>query len=69
MLCLLSAESCLHNYRTGAEARPLHLIYCGSLLVENRNGLLVLSTVWEATGMAECLAALEMLIGVRESSG
>jgi hypothetical protein len=29
--------------------------------VENRNGLIVSSTVWEATGTAERLAALAML--------
>jgi transposase len=39
--------------------------YSGNLLVENRNGLIVSSTVWEATGMAERLAALAMLEQVR----
>ncbi|HVB34284.1 MAG TPA: hypothetical protein VNJ52_07950 [Patescibacteria group bacterium] len=37
------------------------LSYSGNLLVENRNGLIVASTVWEATGTAECLAALAIL--------
>src|SRR6266576_7080715 len=37
------------------------LSYSGNLLVENRNGLIVSSRVWEATGMAERYAALEML--------
>jgi transposase len=42
----------------GKEAK---LSYSGNLLVENRNGLIVSSRVWEATGMAERYAALEML--------
>ena len=37
------------------------LSYSGNLLVENRNGLIVSSRVWEATGIAERYAALEML--------
>jgi len=43
---------------TGKEAK---LSYSGNLLVENRNGLIVQSQVWEATGMAERYAALQML--------
>ena len=35
--------------------------YSGNLLVENGNGLIVGSRVWEATGTAEHYAALEML--------
>ena len=35
--------------------------YSGNLLVENRNGLIVGSRVWEATGTAERYAALELL--------
>jgi hypothetical protein len=35
--------------------------YSGNLLLENRNGLIVGSRVWEATGTAERYAALEML--------
>src|SRR5260221_6537429 len=42
----------------GKEAK---LSYSGNLLVENRNGLIVDSRVWEATGTAERYAALEML--------
>jgi len=42
----------------GKEAK---LSYSGNLLVENRNGLIVSSTVWEATGTAERLSALAML--------
>jgi IS5 family transposase len=42
----------------GKEAK---LSYSGNLLVENRNGLIVSSTVWEATGTAERDAALAML--------
>jgi transposase len=42
----------------GKEAK---LSYNGNLLVENRNGLIVQSTVWEATGTAERMAALAML--------
>jgi IS5 family transposase len=40
------------------------LSYSGNLLVENRNGLIVDSRVWEATGTAERYAALEMLQGI-----
>jgi transposase len=42
----------------GKEAK---LSYSGNLLVENRNGLIVDSRVWEATGTAERYAALAML--------
>ena len=42
----------------GKEAK---LSYSGNLLVENRNGLIVDSRVWEATGTAERLSALDML--------
>jgi hypothetical protein len=42
----------------GKEAK---LSYSGNLLVENRNGLIVSSMVWEATGTAEPLAAMAML--------
>jgi len=42
----------------GKEAK---LSYSGNLLVENRNGLIVSSVVWEATGTAERLAALALL--------
>ena len=45
----------------GKEAK---LSYCGNLLVENRNGLIVDSRVWEATGTAERYAALDMLQGI-----
>ncbi len=39
---------------TGAQrqVREAKLSYCGNLLVENRNGLIVMSLVWEATGTA-----------------
>ncbi len=43
------------------EGKEAKLSYSGNLLVENRNGLIVQSTVWEATGTAERLAALAML--------
>jgi transposase len=42
----------------GKEAK---LSYSGNLLVENRNGLIVSSRVWEATGTAERDAAMAML--------
>ena len=42
----------------GKEAK---LSYSGNLLVENRNGLIVSSLVWEATGIAERHAAMAML--------
>ncbi|MGC2488516.1 MAG: IS5 family transposase, partial [Candidatus Sulfotelmatobacter sp.] len=42
----------------GQEAK---LSYSGNLLVENRNGLIVSSLVWEATGTAERDAAMAML--------
>jgi transposase len=42
----------------GKEAK---LSYSGNLLVENRNGLIISSTVWEATGTAERDAAMALL--------
>ena len=42
----------------GKEAK---LSYSGNLLVENRNGLIVSSTVWEATGTAERDGAMALL--------
>jgi len=42
----------------GKEAK---LSYSGNLLVENRNGLIVSSLVWEATGTAERDAAMALL--------
>ena len=58
-----------HESKTDPEARlarkgagkEAKLSYCGNLLVENRNGLIVDSRVWEATGIAERYGALEML--------
>ena len=52
------AQAQLARKGKGKEAK---LSYSGNLLVENRNGLIVSSRVWEATGMAERYAALEML--------
>ena len=51
-------EAQLARKGKGKEAK---LSYSGNLLVENRNGLIVSSRVWEATGTAERYAALEML--------
>src|SRR5216683_1809014 len=51
-------EAQLARKGAGQEAK---LSYSGNLLVENRNGLIVDSRVWEATGFAERYAALEML--------
>ena len=51
-------EALLARKGAGKEAK---LSYSGNLLVENRNGLIVSSRVWEATGIAERYAALEML--------
>jgi len=51
-------EARLARKGPGKEAK---LSYSGNLLVENRNGLIVDSHVWEATGIAERYAALEML--------
>jgi transposase len=42
----------------GKEAK---LSYCGNLLVDNRNGLIVSGEVWEASGTAEREAALAMM--------
>lgn len=58
-----------HESKTDPEARlarkgpgkEAKLSFTGNLLVENRNGLIVSSVVWEATGIAERYAALEML--------
>jgi len=49
----------------GKEAK---LSYSGNLLVENRNGLIVSSVVWEATGTAERDAAM-VLLGQLPDSG
>lgn len=54
-------EAQLARKGTGKEAK---LSYSGNLLVENRNGLIVQSQVWEATGVAERYAALQMLQGI-----
>ena len=51
-------DALLARKSKGKEAK---LSYNGNLLVENRNGMIVQSTVWEATGTAERLAALAML--------
>ena len=51
-------EAQLARKGPGKEAK---LSYSGNLLVENRNGLIVDSRVWEASGIAERYAALEML--------
>ncbi len=51
-------EAQLARKGAGKEAK---LSYCGNLLVENRNGLIVSSLVWEATGTAERDAAMAML--------
>jgi hypothetical protein len=52
------AESKLARKGNGKEAK---LSYNGSLLIENRNGLILVSEVKPATGTAEREAALEML--------
>jgi transposase len=51
-------EALLARKGAGKEAK---LSYSGNLLVENRHGLIVSSTVWEATGTAEPLAAMSLL--------
>jgi len=51
-------EAHLMRKGMGKEAK---LSYSGNLLVENRSGLIVDSRVWEASGIAERSAALEML--------
>jgi len=51
-------EAQLMRKGMGKEAK---LSYSGNLLVENRNGLIVNSRVWEASGIAERYTALEML--------
>jgi transposase len=51
-------DALLARKGAGKEAK---LSYSGNLLVENRNGLIVSSLVWEATGTAERDAAMAML--------
>ena len=46
--------------RKGAD-KEAKLSYSGNLLVENGNGLIVSSQVWEATGTAERDAAMTLL--------
>lgn len=50
----------------GKEAR---LSYRGHLVVENRHGLIVASSTTQATGQAECEAAVELLTKERERHG
>jgi hypothetical protein len=52
------AEAKLARKGAGKEAK---LIYCGNLLVENGNGLIVEAEVFQANGTAERDAALVML--------
>ena len=62
-----------HESKTDAEAKLARkgegkeskLSYSGNLLVENRNGLIVNATAWEANGTAERDAALVMLEQIR----
>src|ERR1035437_5688777 len=51
-------DALLARKGAGKEAK---LSYSGNLLVENRNGLIVSSMVWEATGTAERYAAMALL--------
>jgi len=51
-------DALLARKGAGKEAK---LSYSGNLLVENRNGLIVSSLVWEVTGRAERDAAMTML--------
>jgi len=51
-------DALLARKGAGKEAK---LSYSGNLLVENRNGFIVSSMVWEATGTAERDAAMAML--------
>ena len=51
-------EALLARKGPGKDAK---LSFTGNLLMENRNGLIVSSRVWEARGIAERYAALEML--------
>src|SRR5712675_38890 len=51
-------DALLARKGAGKEAK---LSYSGNLLVENRNGLIVSSLLWEATGTAERDAALALL--------
>lgn len=50
-----------------ARGKEAKLSYCGNLLVENRNGLIMDGEVWQATGTAERDAALAMLPDVAEN--
>jgi transposase len=50
-----------------ADGKEAKLSYCGNLLVEHRNGLIVDSEVWPATGTAERDAAQAMLKDVSGS--
>ena len=55
-------DALLARKGAGKEAK---LSYSGNLLVENRNGLIVNATAWEANGTAERDAALVMLEQIR----
>ena len=54
-----------------ARAKSRRLSYCGNLLVENRNGLIVDAEVFQANGTAErdaALVMLEKLPGIRPAT-
>ena len=54
----IDADALLARKGSGKEAK---LSYCGNLLTENRNGLIVNTEVFPANGLAERAAAMAMM--------
>jgi transposase len=59
-------EALLARKSNGEAARPR---YCGHALIENRNGLVVATSLSQATGTAERQAALELMKGATKAQG
>lgn len=59
-------EALLARKSNGEAARPR---YCGHALIENRNGLVVATSLSQATGTAEREAALQLMKGATKTKG
>lgn len=62
---LLAADVAKEFLALKGPGKEAKLSYSGNLLIENRNGLIISSTAWEAKGTSERLAALAMLEQIR----
>ena len=57
------------SWRAKGPGKEAKLSYSGNVLVENRNGLIVDSRVWEATGTAGAMRRWKCCRRFREASG